>query len=191
MSDSASTPPADPTPAVPAESVRKPAAPRRKWLSWLGQVLLLVVVYFGVSAYNERDLIAGTAPGFVLSDLDGKPVSLESFRGKRVLLHFWATWCGVCRREFGALNDVAAQAGPDAVVLSVVSDADDVERLRQFAKEHDIHYPVLLASDRVVSNYAVRAFPTNYFLSDTGKITSKTVGMSTRWGMRARLAFAR
>ncbi len=170
----------------------KPSVVRRnRWRSWLLQALLVLGVYFGVSAYNERSLLAGAAPGFVLRDLAGNSVSLQDFRGKRVLLHFWATWCGVCLQEFGALNDVAVKASPNEVVISVVSDADDVDKLRQFVKANDIRYPVLLASDQVIEAYAVRAFPTNYFLDEQGIIVSKTVGMSTRFGMKARLAWAR
>lgn len=157
------------------------------------EIGLVVAIYFAVTGWQGRKLLgsADPAPAFSLTSLDGKRVNLGDLRGKRVLLHFWATWCGVCRREHGALNAVQASLGPDEVLLSVVEDSDDPEAVRRYAADAGIRYPVLLADRRVVKDYRVGAFPTNYFVSKEGKITGHTVGMSTRFGMNARLGCAR
>jgi peroxiredoxin len=156
----------------------------------IGAVLAL---YFGVTAYQGRHLVGtgGEAPAFSLTALDGSTVSLDSLRGKRVLLHFWATWCGVCRQEFGALNAVKSGLAGDEALVTVVADSEDPEAIRRFAKEHDLRYPILLASENVVREYRVRAFPTNYFIDPSGRVTAHTVGMSTRFSLNARLALAR
>ncbi|GMV14627.1 MAG: TlpA family protein disulfide reductase [Polyangiaceae bacterium] len=172
----------------------KPRVPwRKRALRIALEIGLVAAVYFGVSAWQGRKLLgsASPAPAFSLRSLDGKQVALEDLRGKRVLLHFWATWCGVCRQEHGALNAVQAGLGPDEVLLSVVADSEDPETVRRYAAEAGIRYPVLLADAKVVRDYRVGAFPTNYFVSKAGQITGHTVGMSTRFGMNARLGCAR
>lgn len=166
---------------------------RRRALRIALEIGLVAAVYFGVSAWQGRKLLgsASPAPAFSLRSLDGEQVALEDLRGKRVLLHFWATWCGVCRQEHGALNAVQAGLGPDEVLLSVVADSEDPASVRRYAAEAGIRYPVLLADAKVVRDYRVGAFPTNYFISRDGRITGHTVGMSTRFGMNARLGCAR
>jgi peroxiredoxin len=152
-----------------------------------------VGIYFAISAWQERRLIhtSKSAPNFTLSTLDGRSVSLESLRGKRVLLHFWATWCGVCRREFDALNAVHHRLGPGEALLSVVADADDPERIRSFVSEHGIEYPVLLGTNAVLRAFHVDVFPTNYYVDGSGVITSHTIGMSTRFALASRLGCTR
>lgn len=172
----------------------KPRVPwRSRALRIALEVGLVVAVYFGISAWQGRKLLgtSSPAPAFSLRSLDGKQVALAELRGKRVLLHFWATWCGVCRQEHGALNAVQAGLGPDEVLLSVVADSEDPEAVRRYAAEAGIRYPVLLADARVVRDYRVSAFPTNYFVAKDGTIAGQTVGMSTRFGMNARLGCAR
>ena len=154
---------------------------------------LVALIYFGLTAWQGRKLLGSSsaAPAFTLQTLDGKQVALGDLRGKRVLLHFWATWCGVCRQEHAALNAVQAGLEPDETLLSVVADSEDPEAIRRYVAESGIRYPVLLANERVVRDYRVGAFPTNYFIAKDGNISAHTVGMSTRFGMNARLSLAR
>jgi len=172
----------------------QPRVPRRKRALRIAfEVALVVAVYVGVSSWQGRALLGADspAPAFSLRSLDGKQVALADYSGKRVLLHFWATWCGVCRREHGALNALQAGLGADEVLLSVVADSEDPEAVRRYAAEAGIRYPVLLADAKVVRDYRVAAFPTNYFVTGAGKISATTVGMSTRFGMDFRLGCAR
>jgi outer membrane receptor for Fe3+-dicitrate len=76
-------------------------------------------------------------------------------------------------------------------MITVVADSEDPEAVRRFAKERDLRYPILLASEDVIRDYRVRAFPTNYFIAPTGEVKAHTVGMSTRFSLNARLALAR
>jgi len=85
----------------------------------------------------------------------------------------------------------AGRARADETLLSVVADSEDPEAIRRYVAESGIRYPVLLANERVVRDYRVGAFPTNYFIAKDGNISGHTVGMSTRFGMNARLSLAR
>jgi peroxiredoxin len=170
-----------------------PPSPWRRRLRVVVELGLFVGVYFAMASFQERHLLANhtLAPSFTLTSLDGREVSLDSLRGKRVVLHFWATWCGVCRQEFGALGAVRRGLGPDEALVTIVADADDPDRIRDFVAKEHIEYPVLLGNEGVVRAFRVSAFPTNYFLDKVGRITSRTVGMSTRFSLAARLALSR
>lgn len=170
---------------------KKRALPRP--LRWALEIGFVVAMYFGVSAWQERKLIdqRAPAPDFRLTRLDGGSVSLADFRGKRLMIHFWATWCGVCRREHGALNAVQTDLAADEALVSIVADSEDPEAVRRYVSETGIRYPVLLADDEVIRAYRVGAFPTNYFVGPDGTVRGHTVGMSTRWGMETRMGCAR
>jgi peroxiredoxin len=166
-----------------------PATRSRGILRALAEIAVVVGLYFGLSAFQERHLLRAhtSAPSFELSTLDGRHVSLESLRGKRVALHFWATWCGVCRREQGALNAVSSGLAGDEALYTIVADSDDPERIRRFVAEEHIRYPVLLATGDVLAAFHVGAFPTTYYVNRDGTVGGHSVGMSTRYAMRARM----
>ena len=138
-----------------------------------------------VQGWRGRDLVAdGTpAPDLALRDLQGNLHRLSDYRGRPVMLHFWATWCGVCRQEFGALNAVEAARG-DALLLAVAEDGDDGAALRSFVKERGLTYPVLRGSDSVSRQWGITVFPTTFYLDREGRIVTHQMGMTTRWSMQ-------
>ncbi len=154
-------------------------------------VAVLVAVLIAVTLWQRRGLLGAgePAPPLRLAALDGQVVDLADLRGKTVLLHFWATWCGVCRQEHGALAALDAERGPDEVLLTIAAD-DDPEVVRRYVAEEGLTYPVLLADRATLAAYKVSKFPTNYFVGPDGDLRARDVGMSTRWGLRARLGCA-
>ncbi len=140
-------------------------------------------MFAAVTAYQTRNHVRQVAPDFALQDLRGHRTTLRDFRDKKVLLHFWATWCGVCKAELPSLRGLARNLAPDEAVVTVVEDSDDVEAVRRFAAEHELSYPILLGERAVLRAYGVGAFPTNYYLNGDGSIASTSVGISTRLGM--------
>lgn len=177
--------------ATPAGASR---STRRRLLGYAAQAALLGLVYVGISSWQTRGHLARdaeVAPDFKLQDLSGGSLRLSDLRGKSVVLHFWATWCGVCKLEIGALNALFQSLKPDQVLVSVVADSDDAAHVQAFVRDRGIRYPVLLADAGILQAYAVGAFPTTYFLTPDGKIESTTVGLSNRFAYRARLGCAR
>ncbi len=159
------------------------------------ELAALGLIYFAISSWRTRDLLpadeSGPAPAFTLQTLDGATVTAESLRGKTVLLHFWATWCTVCKQEFAALNAAFDRLGKDEALLTIVADADDAERLRRFAQERQLRYPIALADKRILRQFKINSFPTNYYLNKQGAVESRDIGMTTRWGFRTRMGCAR
>lgn len=180
------------TEAAPAAPERQEGRGRRI-RRFVLELAVLAGVYLVITSWQERHLVRldEPAPNFALMSLDGRRVSLDSFRGKRLLVHFWATWCGVCRREFGTLNAVNRKLAGDEALVSVVADSDDPDAVRRFVAEHGIEYPVLLATDEALRAFHVDTFPTNYYVDPTGIVRSHTIGMSTRVAVSSRLGCAK
>lgn len=115
------------------------------------------------------------APEFVLPDLAGKTVSLSAFRGKPVLVNFWATWCETCREEMPALEDLSRRSGERFAVIGVSLD-EDASAVPPFVKEYKLTFPILLADRKAVAGYAVRGLPAAFLIDAEGLITRRWVG---------------
>jgi len=119
------------------------------------------------------------APEFELVSLDGQKVKLSDFRGKAVVLNFWATWCAPCKTEMPWLVDLQKQYGPDGLtIVGVAMDDTDPQKIAQFASEMGVNYPVLLGTNKVSEEYGdVEYLPTTFYINRQGKIVGKVAGL--------------
>jgi cytochrome c biogenesis protein CcmG/thiol:disulfide interchange protein DsbE len=122
------------------------------------------------------------APDFQLPSLDGTKVKLSDFRGKAVLLNFWATWCPPCKVEMPWFADLQKQYGKDGlVILGVAMDDSEPDKIAQFASEMGVNYPILLGTDQVSDDYGnVQYLPTTFYISRDGTIVDKMTGLLDR-----------
>jgi peroxiredoxin len=122
------------------------------------------------------------APDFELTSLDGKRVKLSDFRGKAVLLNFWATWCSPCKVEMPWFVDLQKKYGNDGlVILGIAMDDTDTPKIAQFASEMGVNYPVLLGTDKVSEQYGnVDYLPTSFYIDREGRIVGKGTGLLGR-----------
>jgi peroxiredoxin len=122
------------------------------------------------------------APDFELTSLDGRKVKLSDFRGKAVLLNFWATWCPPCKIEMPWFVELQKRYGQDGlVVLGVAMDDSEPQKISDFAHEMGLNYPVLLGTDQVSDDYGnVQYLPTTFYIDRDGKIVSKSAGLFDR-----------
>jgi peroxiredoxin len=109
--------------------------------------------------------VAGPAkPDFSLQDLNGKNVPLKTFRGRTVLVHFFATWCEPCREELPALNRFLKRSASNASVVAI-SVAEVDPRVKRFFEAMPVHFPVLLDRDRAIAkSWKISTLPTTYVL---------------------------
>lgn len=122
------------------------------------------------------------APEFSLKDADGRTVSLAGYRGKVVLLNFWATWCGPCKAEIPSLVELQAQYGDDLVILGVSVD-DPVEKMRPYAAQYKINYPLLVGDGREDVQDAfgpLFGVPVSVIIGRDGRIAKKHSGIATK-----------
>jgi peroxiredoxin len=118
------------------------------------------------------------APEFRLSALDGKQVGLSDYRGKVVLVHFWATWCPPCVEELPVLDRMyRGLAGRDLEVLAVSVDEGGADGVASFLKKNAVSLPVLLdPGASVAHSYGTFKFPETYILDRNGIVRYKVIG---------------
>ena len=119
-----------------------------------------------------------SAPPFLLLSLDGKPVSTAEWKGKVVLLNFWATWCEPCREEIPEMIDIAARYKDRVEVIGASVDEAQPGEVLEFTKKVGITYPVVMAAQDLVGEYGgVPALPTSFVIDTQGRVVQKHVGL--------------
>ncbi|MGM9965862.1 TlpA disulfide reductase family protein [Rummeliibacillus sp. TYF005] len=131
---------------------------------------------------NESGLKVGqTAPDFTLKTLDGKEAKLSDYRGKKVILNFWATWCPPCKAEIPHMEKYYKKSAKDdnveILAVNLKKSDKDEHYIKDFVKSYDMTYPVLLDTDgEQQEQYQIVTIPTTYFIDTKGKIQTTITG---------------
>ena len=163
---------------------------RRAARHWAPQVLLLIVVFLGMRAWQLRGAAEGVAQeigGPSVQDTE-QALSLSALRGEPTLLYFWATWCGVCNH----VDPNVASVARDHRVLTVAVSSGDESSIAAFLSARNLTMPTVADPEgRIARAYGVRAFPTTFWLDADGQIQHREVGYTSTLGLRARLWWLR
>ena len=158
---------------------------RNLWLRQClrGMVASLFVSLLASAALGQQPTIRfvrnpDAAPDFKLSTLEGKTVTLADYKGKVVLLNFWASWCGPCRAEVPDLVELQEKYKDQLQIVGIVVDDDDQEAIKKFVQKYSVNYPVGLASDELRLQYGgVAALPTSFMVDTEGRVVQKHEGL--------------
>jgi thiol-disulfide isomerase/thioredoxin len=133
----------------------------------------------GGPAFATKLTTSTPAPDFSLESLDGKTMKLSDFRGKAVLLNFWATWCGPCKIEMPWFVEFQSQyAAQGLQIVGVAMDDASKEDIAKFAKDMNVNYPILIGKESVGDEYGgVPALPESFVIGRDGKIVDKIIGL--------------
>lgn len=120
------------------------------------------------------------APNFELESLDGEVVKLSDFRGKIVLLDFWATWCGPCKVQMKKLKELKSLVNEDEVVIISIDVGESKSIVQEFISKEEVDWLVLLdLRGFTAKSYGIRAIPTLFIIDKEGLIREKYVGVTS------------
>jgi peroxiredoxin len=122
-----------------------------------------------------------TAPNFRLTDSNGNTVKLSSYRGKVVLLNFWATWCQPCKAEVPWFVDLQKTYADDLVVLGVSFDEDGWDTVKPFIEQRHVNYPVMLAGPELPDVYRrIESLPATLIINRYGRVVADHLGLASK-----------
>lgn len=150
---------------------------------------------------SQSPLVGKPAPDFVLENLSGQTVSLASFKGKPLLINFWATWCGPCKIETPWLIELQNEyAAKGFQIVGISTEGEDLQpgdkegfarqkaAIAKFVKEYHMQYPVLVNGDSLANNYGgLDAMPTSVYVNREGRVVAMQLGITSKDDMVANI----
>ena len=156
-------------------------------------IILLAVTFFNCSKDKTNDNTPQTngnyapgenaslnkpAPDFILASTGDKNIKLSDYRGKVVIVDFWATWCAPCRKGIPDLIEIQKEYGTDVVVIGISMDTDTKGEVIPFIQKMGVNYPIAYADAGVVQSYGgVEAIPTSFIIDKNGNVVDSHIGL--------------
>lgn len=159
----------------------------RRHKKLLLEACLVLVVLIGISAYQQRNLLATDnqlAPSLVAEDLQGNAFDLATYSDRPVLVYFFAPWCKFCAASADNIVRLRRMRGDDALTIVMVGlDWQDRQELLDYSTRHKLNVPVLVGDASIARVWNVYGFPTYYVLDREHRIVSRDFGYSTQLGL--------
>jgi len=161
---------------------------RGKWRRYVINALVIIVVVAGIRLWQQRDMVSGAAPVLKGVTLTQQLYELPAHPDKPTLVHFWATWCPICRTEQGT---IAAIARDHPNTITVAMNSGLTNEVKRYMQEQGIDFPTVNDPDGSISEvWGVHAVPASFIIAPDGKIQFVEVGYTTEMGLRLRLWWA-
>ena len=152
------------------------------------EIVIVLGIILLVRAWISRDLIQGPAPPWEAELLNGSPISLEDYAGGPLLLHFWATWCAICRLEESEIVRIS-QSYP---VVAVAMQSGPAFAVQEYLSERERELDVINDPEaRLARQYGVRAVPSTFIIDRNGQVVYRKQGYAPPLELRFRLWLAR
>jgi cytochrome c biogenesis protein CcmG, thiol:disulfide interchange protein DsbE len=153
-------------------------------MRWITAAALLVLLCGAATASKVGDV----APDFARADLTGRLVHLADYRGKLVLLNFWATWCAPCRKEMPLFSKWQRDYGAQGLQIVGISMDDDVSLVRQLLAQRPVLYPIVMGDAKLGAQFGgVLGLPLSFLINAQGRIIARYQGESDLASMEAKL----
>jgi thiol-disulfide isomerase/thioredoxin len=186
----------EPVPTEEAPPQESRLSRKAAWLAMGAVTLALALIWVapGIDDHSDEYVAAPGEPedatvvgkparlDFKLKDMNGVDVRLDSFKGKVILINFWATWCGPCKAEIPSLVELQEEYADDLVVLGFSVD-DPAEKMKPYAEEYKVNYPLLVGNGREDVQNAfgpLLGIPVSVIIGRDGIIAKKHTGIATK-----------
>ena len=138
---------------------------------------IVALCLLGLYIAGRRAKPKTTALDFTVTDINGRKLSLSDYKGKVILLDFWATWCTPCRAEIPHFVEMQQKLGPQGFQVIGISMDDEAKPVREFSRDYKINYPVALGDDKLAQSFGgVLGLPVNFIIDRDGRIVGKYLG---------------
>lgn len=125
---------------------------------------------------NQNTVSETLIPSFKMKDAKGNPVNLTDFKGKKVFVNIWATWCPPCRAEIPSIEELYRQADKNKSVFIMLSVDNDFETALSFAKNKNLQTPVFYPSEEIPQLFNTGSIPTTFIFNEEGKLIMQETG---------------
>lgn len=159
-----------------------------RWQRWLRDLLIFAVIMLAIQWWQARDLPKQVvAPDLTGISLSGQPMALSDWHGQPVLVHFWATWCPICRMEEDSIDSIAE----DYPVIAVATSSGTPTEIASYLRKQGLNFPVMLdSSGELAQRWNAHGVPATFVVNSQGEITYATMGYSTELRLRWHLYLA-
>jgi peroxiredoxin len=160
------------------------------WIAFSRSLANTLTLSDETTSLEPAAVVGHPAPDFTLLTLDGETVRLSDFKGKPVLINFWATWCGPCRAEFPDFQKASVDNADNLVIIGINNTStDQKEQVPAFVKEFGITYPIVLdESGDTAKAYGILGLPTSIFIDRNGNVNEIFTGPINKAYIEAKLS---
>lgn len=157
---------------------------RRRWLKITLEVVVILIVFMSIRAWQTRTVVQGDAPVIVDQLINGEQVDLRNYRGKPLLVYFWAEWCPICKMVDDKVDAIAR----DYAVITISSWPESHEAVTAYLQEQALQMPVIVdINGQWAAAYGIRGVPASFIVDQNGVIQFMESGYTTETGLRLRL----
>ena len=151
------------------------------------EIIFILIIFIAVKSFLQRNLIEGVVPPLDGILLNGQTFNIQSHQGQPILLHFWATWCSICKMEENSISAISE----DYKVVTIAMNSGTDQDIKDYLEEREVNFPVMVDEyGEVAKRFGVRGVPTSFVIDSQGNIDFTEVGYTTNWGLRLRLWLA-
>ena len=164
---------------------------KEKLKSWAKEVVTTLVMIFvvanAISFFRSPDIADKNLPEINTLLTNQELLSTDDYKGKPVLIHFWATWCPTCKLEAGNIQSLSNSYS--VITIAVKSKTD--EDINTYLKEHNLDFKVINDAEGILAQqFSVPAYPTTFIYNKEGKLSFSEVGYTSTWGLYLRMWWA-
>lgn len=161
---------------------------QHRWLRIVVEAILILFVLVAVRSWTQRGMISGPAPEFQADLLNGKAYALLADTRRPLLVHFWASWCPVCKLEQQSIQSISE----DYPVITIAMQSGEAEEVIAYLRQEKLQFPVINDPEGMLAQrFGVRAVPSSFIIDKNNTIVFRETGFTTGIGLRLRLWLAK